>query len=436
MSAGLSGTGTEAELAASGDASPVDPPQAGASESEQVPAAGTETATETPAAESESGFDDPYGYGPGAIAAQLKDDPAAAAALEANPGLKATVFANARKAERAAKYDEILGSPEDAQYVVQSHEAFSNLTNLMAGVEEGKPQTVSAVIDAMLMQTALRDDKGEILRNNDGSPKTDGTIGRFLKNWFQGRMDYLAQQAQSKNDDDALAAIDILMERSGLRTPSSPSSEEGMSEELRAQKADIERREAALREQQTASQQADLQASDDRVDSQVDAHLATTMQGIMAKATGLTTDYAKQNAQREIGRELKKLILGSASYHRELREAKGRPMGPGREAAIVKVRNSYINRLLPKVAKEVFAKAGAEIDSQQQQRSSTQAAREAAARSEGRGSLAPNRQQSQPGAAAETPEQVMQDLRTKLNREPTTEEFLKERMTRRMKPAA
>lgn len=397
---------------------------------EVKPAAETKPAAEAEAADPNDPFPDfsleePSGFGPKALVTALEADPAAAAALEANPELKASIFANARKAERAAKYDEILGSPDEAQVVVAGHTAFSGISNLLSEVKDGAPESVNAVVNAMLDQTAVRDEDGNPVKNPDGTVQTNGTVGRFLKNWFKQRLEFMGEQFVTKNDEEGQQALDILMERAGLRAPSSANEEE-LSDELKAQKAEIETGKAELDQRRQQQQEADQSASDTRVNSQTDATLDGSVKSILDKATGLDT-FSRRNAENEIRKGLRKAIAASVAYRSERQNIEARPLGAKREKALIDLNTRTITEKLPGIARKVLAEAGVSIAGKAAQRKDSQAAREDAARSESRGSLAPTK----PAAADTTSIAVVeQDLTAKLGRRPSTQEILAERMNR------
>lgn len=412
---------------ATGDEDPT--PPAG-NEEEPLPAAeespapkGEETDPNDPFADFST--DEPAEFGPKALATALEADPAAAAALEANPDLKAAVFANARKAERAAKYDELLGSPDEAQVVVQGHTAFSGISNLLGEVKDLDIASTQAVVNAMLDQAVVRDEDGNPVKNPDGTGQTNGTVGRFLRNFFAMRMEVLAQQAAAKGDEEGQQAIDILMERAGLR-PSTAGNEGELSDELKAQKAEIEAGKADLDQRRRSQAEADQLASDTRVDSQVDSVLDRSLAGILDKSTGLDK-FSRGKVENDIRKGLRAAIGASKAYRSERDNIEARPLGAKREKALVEMNTRYIQTYLPKVARTVLAEAGASVAAKAAQRQQTQAARAEAARSESRSSLPPTK----PAAATSaTMQQVEADLTAKLGYRPSTQEILQERMLR------
>jgi hypothetical protein len=369
--------------------------------------------------------------GPKTLAEKLAADPAAAAALEANPDLKNQLFAAARKAERAAKYDEILGSPDEAQVVVHSHEAFSGIREKMAGVQNGNFDSVSAVVNAMLEHATLKDEDGNPLLDDKGAARTDGSVGRFFKNWFSMRLEMLRQESVSKNDEEGVASIDNLMERAGLRAPSSANEDE-LSEELKAQKASIDAERAALDKERRDKYEADLAASDERVFSKSDENLDSAIKQILDKSTGLD-NFSRSKVEGDIRNNLRKMIKSSRGFKAEKANIEARPVGGKREKALIELNTRYINEYLPKAAREVLTQAGASIASKAEERKKTQAAREQAARSEHRGSLPASRQA--PAGANDSLDVVEKDLQAKMGRRPSTAEILAERMNRRMTPA-
>lgn len=420
---------TNTDLEASGDATP--------------PAGNEETPAETNPAvttgKEDAGADDPFAnfsieepteFGPTSLAAALEADPAALAAIEANPELKGKLFANARKAERAQKYDELLGSPDEARVVVEGNNAYMGISGLLEGVQDGNYDSVNAVVNAMLQQTVVRDDEGNPVKDQQGNVRTNGTVGRFLKNWFLQRMESNSQKAATANDEEYQLAIDVIMEREGLRARSSADEGEE-SEALRTERETIRAEREALDNERRQQQEADAAASDTRVNSEVDRRLDGALQSILNQATGLDK-FARGKVETDIRKELRTIIKNSNAYRAERRNIEARPLGSGREKALIELAQRYIQTYLPKAARRHLAEAGVSIEQRTKQNQSQQAAREAAARSETRTSLPPARTQTNTNSV----QAIETELTAKLGRTPTTQEILAERMNRANATAA
>ena len=401
--------------------------EAGAAESDADPFAGLD------GFEGENPFKDfsleePSGFGPVALSAKIAEDPALAAALEANPEAKSSIFANARKAERAQQYDELLGSPDEAKVVVAGHDAYSGISNLLGEVKDGDYGTVANVINGMLAQATLKDEDGNALKNEDGTPKTNGTVGRFLKNFMKMRFEMIAKSL-SPEDEEGQLAIDIAMERMGLKATSTPTGE--MSDELKQQKADIERERAELDQRKAREVEADRAASEMRVNRRTDDFLDRSVSTLMKAATGLD-EFQRTSAEGKIRSQLSKAIKAS-QYFTEREDIERRPDGPKREAALAKLSQDYIVRYLPKITRTVLAEAGASAITKQAERAAAHATRSEAAKSEQRGSLAPSKPAPPAGSDMAS---VEADLTKTLGRRPLTSEILAERMLRQQQPAA
>lgn len=361
---------------------------------------------------------------------QIAADPALNSALEANPELKARFFANARLAERANKYDEIAGSPDEAQVMSQGYVAFSNLGEHMAAIEDGNFQTMTPFMESLKEQTALRDENGEIRRYPDGSMMTDGSVGKFLKTFFHERLEILTKQAQQNGNDDLLAALDTVMESAGLRGPSSAHEDEP--EELQEQRASLEQERKALDDRQKAQFTADLNASDARVDSKTDTVLEGAMKSILDSANGLD-QFSRTTLENNIRKELSQFIRGSVSYRNQRAAIERMPLGPAREARVVQLNTRFVNENLRRIATKAVASAGVSIQTKTQQRQDRQAARVEASKSDTNSAMS----QVAPGSSAAEHASIPKieaDLRAKLGREASIQEVLAERMTR-MRPA-
>lgn len=369
---------------------------------------------------------------PKALSAKIEADPALKAAMEANPELKAEIYANSRIAARVEKYESIFTNPEEAAVSHQMSETYGGLRNGMIELKPGDIQGTRGVIDAMLQAASLRNDDGSVAKNPDGTYKSDGTIGRFLSNAFDLRLDFIEAEAKAANDEETLAALDTIKARSGKKGPTSP----GESED------DLSDREKALVEQnrqlQTEKEQqaADrLTAHDKAVESRCDRMIETNVNQFIDRSTGLT-DFNKGIVKTNIGGDLVKAIQGNPRYQEELNLIMRQPIGLPREKAEVALNAKWLAAKLPKIARARLAEAGAQVAASEKGKEAKQAARIEAAKGETRTAMSPTRP-----ASGLTGQALMDQIYTEFKsknggREPSTQEYLAEKMNRSSAAAA
>ena len=394
-----------------------------------VPAAGEEEVQQPQGDEAGDAYDfnEVVFTGAKELNEQIGADPALKAALEQNPELKSRFFANARLAERANKYDEIVGSPDEAQVMSQGYQTFAQLGEHLMAVEEGNFQTLTPFIEAMKEQTALRDANGEIRRYPDGSMMTDGSVGRMLKTFFHERLEMLKQQEEKAGNDWRLAIFDEVMECAGLRGPSS-AQQEDEPEELRAQRASLEQERKALDERKQTEFKADLAASDARVDSKTDTVLHSGLKSILDTATGLDK-FSRTTLENNIGKELGAFIRGNVSYRNQRATIERGAIGPAREQALVRLNIRFVNEHLRKITTKEVEKAGFSLQSKFEQRQHRQAARVEASKSDTNSAMSHVAPGSHANDMASIP-RIEADLKASLGREASTKEVLVERMMR------
>jgi hypothetical protein len=402
-----------------------------AGESTEQPAAETQTPEQTAAETQPASDEDPFEWEapktatPKELLDKLNAKPELKAALEADPELRDLIFSNARVAAKTKGFSELFGSVDEARAVSEGHKSFANLRNLMGQVKPGDLQSTQPFINAMLEQGALRDDEGNLLRRQDGSLVTDGSVGRLFNNMVQLRLSQIENQAKQSGDNETLAALDTIMERAGYRTPSSVDEDE-MSDGLKAQKAQLDAQQKQMDEQR-ATQQKEAQTNHDNTTfGKIDLSLDKAVGSILDRATGLTP-FTRKTAEHSLRVGLKKSIAANPAYQAELDVIERMPLGDKRAARHVALATRYVQDHLLTVARPIFAEAGITIQKQADADKQTSAARAEAARSEVRGSSAPAKPTA-PQNAAQQNAQIRAQLTQQLGRDPSLEELLAARM--------
>jgi trimeric autotransporter adhesin len=378
---------------------------------------------------------DPIALAPKELATQIETDPALNAALDANPELKNQIFANARLAAETAAFKEYFGSPAEAKVASEGHAKFASISSAMLGIKDGDINSVRPVMSQMLEASALRGPEGQLQYDDKGALITDGSVGRFLRSSFQQRMEMFAEQFVKAGDEDGQAAVDILMERAGLRTPSSASaSEEGMSDELKAQQQSIraERAELDRVKQEAATQVAT--SYNTTVNTWIDNMMDVGIGSVLTHSTGLN-DFSRKTVEANIRGDLAKEIAKNPRFQDEMDQLDKLPYGPERQKQHKALATRYFQSGLAKVAVARLAEAGASLTQKQQAQADKSAARTEAARSEVRGAVSTVKSAPVLDEKA-TFSQVETDLKAKLGRSPSTLELMAENLKRKSQTAA
>lgn len=371
--------------------------------------------------------EDSTAIGPKELTDLLDGKPELKAILDADPALKGKLYQMGRFAAETNEFREIVGSPEEARVIAAAGGAYHGIGDRLSAIdmtaaEKGDYSTFDAFVDDLVAQTQLRDEEGNVLLDDKGQPRTDGTVGRMFKTFFLQRLDLLALQAKNNNDDEALAAIDTLMDRAKLR-PSSRANQEDWSEEQREQQRQLDERDAAVNNREAAQRESAKTAYLTAINSATNTETETAIGKILSAATGLDADNRKA-AEREIRTALKEAI-GKSQYRNELRKLETLPYGPAREQKHRALASQYLNRYLGRVAPAIIERFGAVVQTKEEQRKQQQAASAEASRSEARGSMSAAPTTS--STDANSSRAIRDELKQTLGREPSTEEIILEK---------
>ncbi|HEV2709149.1 MAG TPA: hypothetical protein VGU67_02950 [Edaphobacter sp.] len=373
---------------------------------------------------------DPVALAPKELATQIETDPALAAALDSNPELKNQIFANARLAAETAQFKEVFGSPAEAKVAADGHAKFAGIASAMSSIDDSDTKSIAPVMSQMLEASALRGPNGELQYDKNGALVTDGSVGKFLRNSFKQRMEMFADQFVKAGDEEGQAAIDILMERAGLRTPSSASeSEENMSDEVRTGLETVRAERAALDAEKATRNAEVAKTYHDTVNTKIDSMMDSGIGSLLGRATGLN-DFSRATVETNIRAALAKEIKHNPRFQSEMDSIDKMPYGKERQKAHMLVATRYFQTGLARVAMGELAKAGASLTAKQQAQADKSAARTEAARSEVRGATAAVKT-APVLSEKESFAQVEADLKKTLGRSPTNLELMSENLKRK-----
>jgi hypothetical protein len=381
-------------------------------------------ATETPAAEAattqdtddEYSFDSDNFVGARDLAAKLD-----AEAANLSPETRELVMANARIAEAMAPYREIFGSPEEAKVIAQSAQDFADITHTFQSIGVDPVKGSSDLMTAMLKMSALKDENGEPRRRENGTFITDGTTTKFFNEIFDRKFNAaIVKKIQDSGDEAAMAALDLVMERAGLRT--STADQDQTDPALAARKAELDAQQAEINRQTQEQRQAAVASYNDALNGELQTLATSEIDKLLAPATGIT-DFAKSGVVTKLTKAIKEAVRTNSAYRIEKAALEAKPMTAKRRAEEVALATRFFRDHLKRVAQPIFAEAGISISKKAASRAEAQAAREQAARGDVNGSA--------PGSAgkatdATNPVQaraaIAESLKAKLGRAPSDSE--------------
>ena len=380
--------------------------------------------------EGEDEYDEPAGIAPQDLSKEINDNPALKEFLDSNPEFKDKVFANARLAAKVNEFQEIFRTPAEARISATEHGKFSNLKTIM-GELDGSPKSANDFIQAMLPESYLLNEDGTPQLDQNGKPRHDGSVYKFLKGAYQLRMDNLRNSYINRGDNDAAAAVDLLMERQGFTAPStlqedgSPELQQ-QREQIRQERAELDRMKAQDAQTKAAAFTQSLdEAAGDIFDAEIGKRLKI--------ADGLS---APSKTVERIKDLLAETLDNKPTFRTERDSLLKRPQTDKVKGEYAAFTKRYMQQYLPQIIARVLREDGTTEIEAQNFRQSQQSARAEASRSEARGSGTTGpKAPAAPMDGAQLRNVVTQELRTQLGREPLQPEILRAIIERRQKAA-
>lgn len=335
-------------------------------------------------------FDEDGFVGARDLAAQIDANPALKAALD--PDTRNTIMANARRAERLAPYEEIFASPEEAKIVsqtAQTHAGFVEAFNLLAtDPAKGTDEVVRKLIEA----GARRDEEGNILKDEHGRPKTNGIAGRLFDQLFQrGLTNKIIKKVEALGDEAVTAALDLVMERVGLR-PSTAGEDQHQDPAIAAERTALAAERAEIARQRESQTQEQKKQYSDSLNAEFASIYEAETGKLLTLATGLDP-LTKTSVEQRLEKDIRAAIRRNTAYQMRKDQLEAMPMGPKRRSEEVALAREFFRDNLVRIARPILAEAGIKLKGKAGERDAQQAARADAARSEVAGGRA-----QQPGA--------------------------------------
>lgn len=424
---GFAGTQAQPEAAAATtpEAPVVDPAAAEAAAAEAA------APVEQPATEGEPehsySLDQDGFVGARDLAAEIDGNEALKAAL--TPELRSKIMANARIAQEGAAFKEIFSSPEEARVISDTAKEFAGFQEAFVSITpDNVAQGTTELISKLLQASYRRDDDGNVLMR-DGKPVTDGTVGRFLaetsKRWFDHN---IVQKVEAAKDESLSAALDLVMERAGLR-PSTADQGQQVDPAIAAKQAELDRQLSEVRSQQEAARQESVKSYKSTLNTQLGQVWDDEMGKLLGLATGLS-DFDRENVQAQLDKATRDAIRASTAYRREKDLLEMRPMGDKRRADEIALARKFLRTNLANIARPILAKAGVSVTAKAGARQEAQAAREQASRGEVRSGAAVQPMKAGQMTPAQERASVTEALQQKLGRAPDDSEVNQEMMIR------
>jgi hypothetical protein len=337
--------------------------------------------------------------GPRDLASKIDANPALKTAMDAET--RNEIMANARLAEAGAGFRELFSSVEEAKVIHQTAQEFAGFSEAFSSIGKDRVKGTDAMVQKLIEGSAIRDAKGNIVRNEDGSIRTDHTAGKFFGEIFnRGFNANVIEKVKALGDENVQAALDLVMESVGMR-PSTAVEDQYQDPGLTQRKADLDAQEARIRQEREASTKEQTTQYQNAVDQDRTTLYDAEVGKLLGLATGLDA-FTRGAVEQRIFKEVHDAIKRNTAYQLRINRLEQQPRTPERRQEEVGLAREFLRNNLARIARPILAEAGIKATGKAEERAATQAARAENARSEVNGGTA---SQPKTGQSPQTPTQ-------------------------------
>jgi len=287
------------------------------------------------------------------------EDPEFAAAMEKQGYSKEQLVETARNAALAQEFVAVAGTPKAAQFAAQAADHFYDIEEGFTAVKDLKSFD-DFMVNTMLPLSYVLDEKGQPIKNADGSFKTDGTVAKFLETNYQyeARMiEHITSKMPQDNDDvkDVQAALEILQNfrKNGYKVGPPPVE---MTPEQKAREAELQQREQELDKGTKAQRAAAVEKFETRITEATDKELDTLIGATVNNSALSPALQAK--AKDAIYEGLVEKLGKNRTFKAMARQARAHGMSEEVLSSIVALNTSTLKAIYHDVASKVMQDFG------------------------------------------------------------------------------
>jgi hypothetical protein len=340
---------------------------------EQAAAAATEDKVDIP--EEDLTLDELGVLGPGDFAAKLKAAPELGKVLDAHPDVKAQVFKALRVAADSASIREIVPTKQAAEFMQKEAEFASGLRE--AFTDENDPQAYDKVLGMIAKESFLYDDEtGEIVKDGNGIPMTDGRLEGFCDYVFKSALDAIEQAATKDEDARKLAAVKEL--RDGKAASSQPT--EALDEKQLAKQRELESRETNLRRQEQQTLATRRTAIEERLRDDSLKYLDSQVNSVLTKFS--VPEFHRDVTSQKVRAAIVDRMQNDKYYTRQRQHLLSLPQTKEVQEQRMQHARSFVQTYLMSVARPILREATAGVKAEQDKKLAKIDAQEKASRSE------------------------------------------------------
>ena len=283
---------------------------------------------------------------------KINANPELRAALERSPELRNAMFRNARLASETARYKELFPDVESARYAAENAATFRHLDELFLNATT--PEGTGRFLQKWAEMSVLADEQGRPVLEN-GAPKLHPAFTALLDNIRTNELKYLRQRAESQGDQELMAALDIIAERT---TPASAAHDE-LPAHIRATAEQIKAREAELNRRQLEQQHAEQTRFDRSVGDDATSQINALIEPALQKAA--LTDFVRQSAREKIDTAIVEGLSRNRFFQARMAELSRYPLTAETRQQRVNLILSHVQAIAGPIVRQVLSQATAPV---------------------------------------------------------------------------
>src|SRR5437588_2436245 len=316
-------------------------------------------------------------FSPRDLNERINSNPELKQALESDPALRNAVFRNARLGSEASKYKEVFPDVESAQYAAQSAATFRELDDLFLNATT--PQGTGKFLQKWAEMAMLTDEAGRPIIEN-GAPRLHPAFTSMLDNLRNNELDFLRQKAEKTGDQELMAALDIVRERT---SPASRAQDEELPPHIRAAAEQIKARETELNRRQLQQQYAEQARSEKFVGDEATQKIDALIEPALNKAA--LSDFVRQTAREKIDNAIVESLGRNKFFQARMAELSRYPLTPQARQQRVSLIMSHVQAVAGPIVRQVLREASQPVMRAQEERKAKIDAQVAHSRSEPKG---------------------------------------------------
>jgi hypothetical protein len=336
-------------------------------------------------------------FSPRDLNERINGNPALRQALEADPALRNAMFRNARLAAETSRYKDVFPDLDSARYAAREAARFREIDDLF--MDATTPQGTTRFLQKWAEMAVLVDEQGNPVLEN-GVPRMHPAFVSLLDNMRNHELEFLRQSAERNGDEELLAALDIVRERT---SPGSRAQDNELPPHIRAAAEQIRARESELNRRQLEQQYAEQAQFNHAVSEDVTQRINTLIEPALDKAA--LSDFVRQTAREKIDNAIADSLGRNRFFQARMAELARYPPTPQTRQQRLNVVMSHVQAIAGPIVRQVLRDASQPVMRAQEQRKAKIDAQVARSRSEPKGTTSVSLGRSL------RPEQLLEQIR-------------------------